>query len=80
MKSPEPLCIFRKLPGSAAKLESFLGRSPEALPRQWDALTDGLTAGTGLSKPAPLFRQIEDEEIAAAKERLPQPAGAGERS
>jgi methionyl-tRNA synthetase len=72
--------MYPFLPGSAAKLESFLGRSPEALPRQWDALTDGLPAGTGLGKPAPLFRQIEDEEIAAAKDRLPRPAGTEERS
>ncbi len=62
--------MYPFLPFSAAKLESFLGRSGRELPRRWDALGDGLAADTTLGKPEPLFRQIEDEEIVAAEAKL----------
>jgi methionyl-tRNA synthetase len=62
--------MYPFMPGSAAKLEGFLGRSGAELPRQWDRLGDGPAVGTPLPKAAPLFRQIEDEEVAAANARM----------
>jgi methionyl-tRNA synthetase len=58
------------MPASATKLEGFLGRQAQALPRRWDALGDGPAAGARLPKPEPLFRQIEDPEVAAANAKL----------
>jgi len=62
--------MYPFMPGSAAKLEGFLGRCPADLPRRWDQLGDGLEAGTKLARPEPLFRQIEDEEIEAENAKL----------
>ena len=62
--------MYPFMPGSAAKLEGYLGRDAGELPRQWDSLGDGPAPGTRLGKPQPLFRQIEDEEIEAANARL----------
>ncbi|MHC4914959.1 MAG: methionine--tRNA ligase [Planctomycetota bacterium] len=62
--------MYPFLPGSAARLEGYLGRDPGEAPRQWDSLGDGPAPGTKLGKPEPLFRQIEDEEIEAANARL----------
>ena len=62
--------MYPFMPGSAAKIEGFLGREEKALPRQWSALGDGPAAGARLNKPEPLFRQIEDEEVAAANAKL----------
>ena len=62
--------MYPFMPGSAAKIEGFLGREEKQLPRQWSALGDGPAPGARLNKPEPLFRQIEDEEVAAANAKL----------
>jgi methionyl-tRNA synthetase len=62
--------MYPFFPESAAKLESFLGRDAQELPRQWTSLQEGLSAGRELNAAQPLFRQIEDDEIETANARL----------
>jgi methionyl-tRNA synthetase len=64
------LVMYPFLPGSAAKVEGYLGRDPKHLPRQWGAPGAPPAAGAKLNKPEPLFRQIEKEEVDAANAKL----------
>jgi len=56
------------LPFSAEQLHAYLGDEGSVHDLRWEPV--GLPAGRALPKPSPLFRKLDDEELAGLLDRL----------